>query len=83
MAKKKEYAATKAAKAPVKAAAKASIKVGDTVEVINPVEWNGNQFYLMHKTYTVMQLNGLRAVIGKDGIKHAAINVKYLKKVKK
>lgn len=82
MAKKKTYAADKP---PVKVTAKAPapIKVGDTVEVTNPVTWIGNQFFLMHKTYTVMQLNGSRAVIGKDGIKHVAINVKYLKKVKK
>ncbi len=77
MAKKKEYAATKAEKAPV------PIKVGDTVTVTDPIDWNGDQFYLMHKTYTVMQLTGSRAVIGKDGMKAAAVNVKYLKKVKK
>lgn len=86
MAKKKTYAVEKAVKEPVvKKAVKAPapIEVGDTVEVINPIEWNGGQLYLMHKTYTVMQLNGSRAVIGKDGIKAAAVNVKYLRKVKK
>lgn len=79
--KKKTYAADKTPKVAAKASA--PIKVGDTVAVTNPIEWNGGQLYLMHKTYTVMQLNGSRAVIGKDGMKAAAVNVKYLKKVKK
>ena len=81
--KKKTYAAEKADKTPKVAKSPAPIKVGDTVEVTNPIEWNGGQLHLMHKTYTVIQLNGLRAVIGKDGVKAAAVNVKYLKKVKK
>lgn len=86
MAKKKTYAAEKAVKEPeVKKVVKAPapIKVGDTVAVTEQIDWNGGQLYLMHKIYTVMQLNGSRAIIGKDGVKAAAVNVKYLKKVKK
>ena len=57
------------------------IKVGDTVKVTNPITYNGIKFTLYFKTYTVMELVGSRAVIGKNGVVTAAINVKYLKKV--
>ncbi len=60
-----------------------SIKVGDTVKVTTPITWSGGRFHLYYKTYTVMKLDGSRAVIGKNGVVTAAINVKYLKKVNK
>lgn len=59
-----------------------AIKVGDTVTVTNPINYNtGRKFILWHKTYKVMELNGDRAVIGVNGVVTSAINVKYLRKV--
>ncbi len=59
-----------------------AIKVGDTVKVINPITYDGIKFKLFFNTYKVMELKGSRAVIGKNGVVTAAINVKNLKKVK-
>lgn len=58
------------------------IKVGDTVEVINPVAYGtGRRFNLYYPKYTVMELKGDRAVIGVNGVVTASIDVKNLRKV--
>lgn len=57
------------------------IKVGDTVTVTDPIIYGTNKkFKEYYKKYTVMELNGSRAVIGVKGVVTAAINVKYLRK---
>ena len=59
-----------------------SIKVGDTVAVINAINYdNGKKFVKWHSKYTVMALKGSRAVIGVKGVVTSAIDVKNLKKV--
>ncbi len=59
------------------AAAPVSIGVGSTVVVTNPVDYNGTSL-AVSGTYQVMELIGDRAVIGRDGVVTAAINVNYL-----
>lgn len=55
------------------------IKVGDTVKVINPIDYDtGKEFTTWNKTYTVMEINNDRAVIGVNGVVTAAINVSNL-----
>lgn len=51
------------------------IRVGDRVRVVNAVTYNGQSFKCWYDTYTVMELNGDRAVIGVNGTVTAAINV--------
>mgnify|MGYP006343897829 FL=1 len=51
------------------------IMVGDRVRVLNAVTYNGHGFHSWYDTYTVMELNGDRAVIGVNGTVTAAINV--------
>lgn len=70
--------------APKKTVTKpAAIKTGDTVTVTNPIIYGtSRKFTCWYRTYTVMQVKGDRAVIGKNGVITAAINTKYLKVVK-
>lgn len=59
-----------------------SIKVGDTVKVVNAINYDtGKKFIKWHSKYTVMQLKGSRAVIGVKGVVTSAIDVKNLKKI--
>lgn len=58
----------------------ASIGVGSTVQVTNPVDWNGTRLGVSGN-YTVMELKGNRAVIGRGGVVTAAINVNNLRRV--
>lgn len=60
--------------------APASIGVGSTVQVTNPVDWNGTRLGVSGN-YTVMELKGSRAVIGRGGVVTAAINVNNLRRV--
>lgn len=56
---------------------------GDKVEVLNPVIYNTNRhFALYYDVYTILSIQGARAVIGVNGIATAAIDTKYLRKVK-
>lgn len=55
-----------------------TIKVGSTVSVSNPVDENGTRLSVSGN-YTVMELKGSRAVIGRGGQVTAAINVKNLR----
>lgn len=58
------------------------IKVGDIVKVTKPIIYGTNdKFTLWYENYKVMELVGDRAVIGKNGIVTAPIDVKYLRKV--
>lgn len=57
-----------------------SIKVGSTVTVSNPVDWNGTRLSVSGN-YSVMELKGSRAVIGRGGAVTAAINVANLRLV--
>lgn len=59
-------------------AAPASIGVGSSVIVSNPVDWNGISL-AVSGTYKVMELKGARAVIGRGGVVTAAINVSNLR----
>lgn len=59
-----------------------SLKVGDTVKVLNPVQYdNGKAFRCWFSTYTVKQINGNRVVIAKAGVTVAAVHKDNLKKV--
>lgn len=55
----------------------ASIGVGSTVVVTNPVDVRGTHL-AASGTYNVMELSGSRAVIGRGGVVTAAINVSNL-----
>lgn len=57
------------------------LSVGDTVQVIKNVTYEGKVFKLWHKKYTVLSLKSDRAVIGVNGVITAAVNVNNLKKV--
>lgn len=50
-----------------------SIKVGSTVRVTNPVDYNGTHL-AVSGTYTVMEVKGDRIVIGRGGVVTAAIS---------
>lgn len=52
-----------------------NIEVGSTVIVINNEQYTGGEFTVYFDTYTVMELNGDRAVIGIDGVVTTAINI--------
>lgn len=57
-----------------------TIKVGDRVTVIRPVNYdNGERIWLYFPYYTVMELKGDRAVIGVNGIVTSAISVNDIK----
>lgn len=49
-----------------------TIKVGSTVKVTNPVDYNGTHL-AVSGTYTVMEVKGDRVVIGRGGVVTAAI----------
>ena len=57
-----------------------AIKVGDSVKVVNPVDYNGTRIALYYDRYTVMELRGDRAVIGVNGTVTCAIKVSNLRK---
>lgn len=58
------------------------IRKGDTVKVLNNVQYNGKSFKVYCSEYKVLEINGERAVISSDGKNvTAAVNVKNLKKV--
>lgn len=58
-----------------------NIKVGDTVEVTNPIIYGTNKkFKMYYKQYKVLEVVGKRAVIGIGNTVTSAIDVKYLRK---
>lgn len=68
------------APAPAPAPQPAAIGVGSTVEVTNPVDYNGTRLGVSGH-YTVMELRGDRAVIGRGGAVTAAININNIRRV--
>lgn len=59
-----------------------TIRVGDTVRVLNAIQYNGKSFKVYVDKYKVLELNGDRAVISADGKNvTVAINTKNLQKV--
>ena len=61
--------------------ASSSIKKGDKVKVINPINYDtGKRFTLWYDTYDVIELDGKRAVIGRGKTVTAPINVGNLKR---
>lgn len=60
------------------------LQVGDKVTVIKPINYdNGERIILWHPTYTIMELNGHRAVIGVNGVVTSAIDVDNLQRVQR
>lgn len=57
-----------------------AIRVGDSVKVINPIDYSGTRIALYYDRYTVMELRGDRAVIGVNGTVTCAIKVSNLRK---
>lgn len=65
-----------------KPAEKVEIKPGDTVEVLNNVQYNGKVFTQYQKEYKVLEVSGDRLVISSDGKNvTCAINVSNTRKV--
>lgn len=58
-----------------------TIKAGDKVKVLKPVDYNGQSFGVYFPYYNVIEIKGDRAVIGKGATVTAAINVKNLSKL--
>ena len=58
------------------------IKVGDKVEVINNIQYNGKSFRNYHKIYNVIEIKNDRVVIGIENTVTCAINIKNIRKVK-
>lgn len=59
-----------------------TIRKGDTVKVLNNVQYNGKSFKVYCSTYKVLEVNGDRVVISSDGKNvTAAVNAKNLQKV--
>jgi hypothetical protein len=56
-----------------------ALKVGDNVTVVKPVDEKGRKLKVSGK-YRVMEINGNRVVIGKNGVVTAAMNKSNLKK---
>jgi len=54
---------------------KQSLSIGSTVKVLNAEQYTGGSFAVYFDTYTLMELNGDRAVIGIDGQATTAINI--------
>ena len=58
------------------------IKVGDKVEVIKNIQYNGKPFRSYYKIYNVIEIKNDRVVIGIDKTVTCAINIKNIRKVK-
>lgn len=58
------------------------IKVGDKVEVINNIQYNGKTFRKYYDVYNVIEIKNDRVVIGIENIVTCAINIKNIRKVK-
>lgn len=79
--KKGDYTSSYDAKGISVTTGSRTIKVGDNVSVVkNQLYGSTATFAVYYKTYKVMELSGNRAVIGKDGVITAAVDVRNLKK---
>jgi len=66
----------------VVSAGREKIAVGSTVRVENPIHYDtGKKFKLYFDSYEVLQLKGERAVIGRNGVVTAAVDVDFLEAV--
>ena len=57
------------------------IKVGDKVEVLKNIQYNGKPFRSYYNVYNVIEVKGDRVVIGIDRIVTCAININNIRKV--
>lgn len=58
-----------------------TIKVGDKVEVLKNIQYNGKPFRSYYNVYNVIEVKGDRVVIGIDRIITCAININNIRKV--
>ena len=58
-----------------------TIKVGDKVEVLKNIQYNGKPFRSYYNVYNVIEVKGDRVVIGIDKIITCAININNIRKV--
>lgn len=58
-----------------------TIKVGDKVEVLKNIQYNGKPFRSYYNVYNVIEVKGDRVVIGIDRIVTCAININNIRKV--
>ena len=58
-----------------------TIKVGDKVEVLKNIQYNGKPFRSYYNVYNVIEVKGDRVVIGIDKIVTCAININNIRKV--
>lgn len=65
---------------PTTTAPSTAFVVGDKVRVLNPVTYNGQPFVPYFNVYDVIEANGDRIVIGKNGVVTAAVNAENLSK---
>ena len=73
---------TKVIKKIVPAKTIPTFKIGDTVIVLKPINYdNGKPFRLWASRYAILEINGNRAVIGIKGVVTSAIDIKNIKKV--
>lgn len=59
-----------------------NIKVGDKVEILNNIQYNGKPFRSYYKVYNVLEVKKDRVVIGIEKTVTCAINIKNIRKVK-
>lgn len=65
-----------------KVASEQCLKVGDKVEVLKNIQYNGKPFRSYYKIYDIIEIKNDRVVIGIDNIVTCAINIKDIRKVK-
>lgn len=58
------------------------IRVGDKVEILKNIQYNGKSFRSYYEIYNVIEIKGDRAVIGIENTVTCAINIKNIRKVK-
>ena len=58
-----------------------TIKIGDKVEVLKNIQYNGKPFRSYYNVYNVIEVKGDRVVIGIDRIVTCAININNIRKV--
>ena len=62
-------------------AEKNTIKVGDKVEVLKEIQYNGKQFKRYYNKYDVIEIKADRVVIGIGQVVTCAININNIRKV--
>lgn len=59
-----------------------SVKVGDRVRLLKPVSYNGQRFTLTRNSFTLLSLDGDKAVIGHNGVPSYTVNAFNLEQIK-